>query len=69
MMKHAFLFRAGTVVLAVGTALNPIWAAGTAPDYPIRAAEKTKVRVTRGFWFDRLETNSVRTVYDNYEKC
>ena len=68
-MKHAFLFRAGTVVLAVGTALNPIWAAGTAPDYPIRAAEKTKVRVTRGFWFDRLETNSLRTVYDNFAKC
>ena len=57
------------MLCAAIAALNPAWGAGNAPDYPIRAAEKTKVRVTRGFWFDRLETNSVRTVYDNYEKC
>lgn len=31
-------------------------------DYPIRNAEKTKVRLTHGFWFDWLETNRLVTL-------
>ena len=40
-----------------------------AADYPIRSAEMTKVKVTRGFWFDRLETNRTATLKSNLAKC
>ena len=40
-----------------------------AADYPIRSAEMTKVRVTGGFWFDRLETNRTATLKSNWLKC
>ena len=38
-------------------------------DYPIRLAAMTKTRVTRGFWFDRLETNRTATLKSNWAKC
>ena len=38
-------------------------------DYPIRNAEKTKVRLTHGFWFDRVETNRVATLKTCFAKC
>ena len=38
-------------------------------DYPIRSAEITKVRVTGGFWFDRIETNRTATLKSNWAKC
>ena len=40
-----------------------------ASDYPIRSAEMTKTRVTRGFWFDRLETNRLSTLKADWTKC
>ena len=40
-----------------------------ADDYPIRNAEMTAARVTRGFWFDRLETNRTATLKSNLAKC
>ena len=40
-----------------------------AADYPIKSAEMTKVKVTGGFWFDRLETNRTATLKSNWEKC
>lgn len=38
-------------------------------DYPIRSAELGKVKVTRGFWHDRLETNRVATLTTDFAKC
>ena len=43
--------------------------AAFAADYPIRSAEMTKTRVTRGFWFDRLETNRTATLKADWAKC
>ena len=40
-----------------------------ASDYPIKSAETTKVRVTGGFWFDRLETNRLVTLKADLAKC
>ena len=40
-----------------------------AADYPIRTAAKNDVRVTRGFWFDRCETNRTATLKSNWDKC
>ena len=40
-----------------------------ASGYPIRSAEMTKTRVTRGFWFDRLETNRTATLKADWAKC
>ena len=40
-----------------------------AADYPIKAAEMTKVRVTGGFWFDRLATNRLVTLKADFAKC
>lgn len=40
-----------------------------AADYPIKSAEMTKVRVTGGFWFDRIETNRTATLKSNLAKC
>lgn len=37
--------------------------------YPIRSVEMTKVRVTGGFWFDRIETNRTATLRSNWLKC
>ena len=42
---------------------------GLLADYPIRSAAMTKTRVTRGFWFDRLETNRTATLKSNWAKC
>ena len=44
-------------------------ASASAADYPIKSAEMTKVKVTRGFWFDRLETNRTATLKSNLAKC
>ena len=43
--------------------------AASAADYPIKSAEMTKVRVTGGFWFDRIETNRTATLKSNLAKC
>ena len=40
-----------------------------ATDYPIQSAEMTKVKVTAGFWFDRIETNRTATLKSNLAKC
>ncbi|MBO7721726.1 MAG: DUF4838 domain-containing protein [Kiritimatiellae bacterium] len=44
-------------------------AAAAANDYPIRSADMTKVRVTGGFWYDRLETNRLSTLKNCFDKC
>ena len=38
-------------------------------DYPIRNVDKTKVRLTSGFWYDRLETNRLSTLKTCFAKC
>ena len=40
-----------------------------AADYPIKSVEMTKVKVTGGFWFDRIETNRTATLKSNLAKC
>lgn len=40
-----------------------------AADYPIRAAKMTDVKVTGGFWFDRLATNRLVTLKADFAKC
>ena len=40
-----------------------------AADYPIRAAKMTDVKVTGGFWFDRLATNRAVTLKADFAKC
>jgi len=40
-----------------------------APDYPFRAAALTQVKTTRGFWFDRIETNRTSTLRSDFAKC
>jgi len=42
---------------------------GEVNDYPIVNAELGQVRVTHGFWFDRLETNRTATLASNWAKC
>ena len=54
------------MILAVATAAFGLSAAG---DYPIRPAAMTKTRLTRGFWFDRLETNRTATLKADWAKC
>lgn len=44
-------------------------AAGALCDYPIRNAKLTNVRLDRGFWFDRLETNRLSTLETCFRKC
>ena len=38
-------------------------------DYPIKSIDKRDVKVTRGFWFDRWETNRTATLQSNWRKC
>ena len=38
-------------------------------DYPLQAADKTAVKVTGGFWFDRIETNRLVTLKTDFAKC
>ena len=40
-----------------------------AADYPIRAVKMTDVKVTGGFWFDRLATNRTATLKTCFAKC
>ena len=40
-----------------------------AADYPIQAAKMTDVKVTGGFWFDRLATNRTATLKTSFAKC
>ena len=40
-----------------------------AADYPIKAAEMTRVKVTGGFWCDRLATNRLVTLRADFAKC
>jgi DUF1680 family protein len=42
---------------------------GSPPDYPVRPLPLTAVRITDGFWLPRMETNRVRTVWYDFEKC
>ena len=56
-----------SIVLSLVSSLASL--AAIAADYPIRSAEMTKTRVTRGFWFDRLETNRTATLKSNWAKC
>ena len=49
------------LLLSAGTAV--------AADYPITSAERTKVRVTGGFWLPRIETNRTATLKSNLAKC
>jgi hypothetical protein len=54
--------------LAIAGALAPARAAEL-KDYPVRPVSWTAVRVTDGFWTPRLETNRLRTVWYDFEKC
>ena len=64
-MKRSLLRLA--LVLTVGTAIPS--AASARTDYPIRSVDMRDVKVTRGFWFDRLETNRTATLRSNWGKC
>ena len=44
-------------------------ASAAAADYPIKAAPMTAVKVTGGFWFDRIETNRLVTLKADFAKC
>ena len=44
-------------------------ASASAADYPIQAAKMTDVKVTGGFWFDRIETNRLSTLRTCFAKC
>ena len=55
--------------LAVTLGTTAACAASVPADYPIRAIDKHDVKVTRGFWFDRLETNRTATLRSNWDKC
>ena len=57
------------LVCAAVLACAAAFAAQGAADYPIRNVDKTKVRLTRGFWFDRFETNRVSTLRTCLAKC
>jgi len=39
------------------------------PDYPYKPVPFTAVRVSDGFWTPRMETNRVRTVWYDFQKC
>ena len=60
-------------MVAIVATLSTIGAAsaeGTAvADYPIKSVELRNVRVTRGFWFDRIETNRLVTLKTCFAKC
>ena len=58
----------GSIAVSLVSCLMSL-AAVAATDYPIRSAEMTKTRVTRGFWFDRIETNRTATLKSNWAKC
>ena len=55
------------VAIALAAPAARVEAAGR--DYPLRTAGVTDVRLTRGFWFDRFETNRITTVADVWRKC
>jgi uncharacterized protein len=40
-----------------------------AQDYPVKPVPFTKVKVEDAFWSPRIETNRVRTVWYDFEKC
>jgi len=42
---------------------------GAAPDYPVKPVPATALRVEDGFWFGRFETNRLRTVWYDFQKC
>ena len=44
-------------------------AAGQSPDYPVRPVPFTAVRVDDSFWTPRFETNRLRTVWCDFQKC
>ena len=56
-----------SIVLSLVSSLVAL--AAVAADYPIRAAKMTDVRVTGGFWFDRLATNRIVTLKTDFAKC
>ena len=56
-------------VLALVMCLLSASCAVAASDYPIRSPKMIDVKVTRGFWFDRLETNRTATLTSNWAKC
>ena len=43
--------------------------AASQPDYPIQPVPFTAVKVNDSFWSPRFETNRVRTVRYDFEKC
>jgi DUF1680 family protein len=38
-------------------------------DYPVRPVPFTKVRISEGFWFPRMETNRKVTIPFDFRKC
>ncbi|MCQ2388354.1 MAG: glycoside hydrolase family 127 protein [Kiritimatiellae bacterium] len=58
-----------TFVLAAAVAFAGGAFAAEPHDYPIRAAALTQVKVTGGFWFDRIETNRTATLKSSIAKC
>jgi uncharacterized protein len=57
------------VVSALGLASAAALAGGGIQDYPIRPVPFTSVRVQDSFWTPRLETNRLRTVWYDFQKC
>ena len=44
-------------------------ASGATRDYPFQPVPFTAVQVADGFWSPRMETNRIRTVWYDFEKC
>ena len=63
-MEHSLRFGFFAVALLAGAL-----PAAAAQDYPIKSVDLTKVKVTGGFWYDRLETNRVGTLTADFQKC
>ena len=57
------------LIAAIALATSAVRVEAAVRDYPLRTAGVTDVRLTRGFWFDRFETNRVVTVADVWRKC
>jgi len=56
------------VFLIVAFAAAAVFPAA-AGDYPVKPVSFTKVKINDAFWSPRMETNRVRTVWYDFEKC
>lgn len=64
-IRYVRVMRSFVGVLGIGFVMLGV----RAEDYPIRHPEFASARATRGFWFDRIETNRTATLESNWRKC